>query len=97
MEATGAIGGAANGWMRRNSFSRKDRRLVISRGTCVDDHMPEGRLHLEFARSQIRLGQVPGVDCGARPPLGNLQMPLTSEKIWLALQGSAGSDNQVDD
>jgi carbon-monoxide dehydrogenase large subunit len=35
----------------------------------------------------------------ALAPFGahNLQMPLTSEKIWLALHGKTGGDNQADD
>ncbi|MDH6229788.1 carbon-monoxide dehydrogenase large subunit [Mesorhizobium soli] len=63
MDVTGAIGDTANGWMGRSVLRREDRRLVTGRGAYVDDHLPEGCLHLEFVRSQVGHGKILSIDC----------------------------------
>jgi aerobic carbon-monoxide dehydrogenase large subunit len=63
LDITGAIGDTTTGWMGRSVLRREDRRLVTGRGAYVDDHLPEGCLHLEFVRSQVGHGKILDIDC----------------------------------
>lgn len=65
LSVTGVIDEAAKGWMGRSVRRREDRRLVTGRGVYVDDHLPEGCLHLEFVRSQVGHGAILGIDAEA--------------------------------
>ncbi|WP_378942110.1 xanthine dehydrogenase family protein molybdopterin-binding subunit [Mesorhizobium sp. ANAO-SY3R2] len=61
MNVAGSIGEAASSWMGRSVRRREDRRLVTGRGAYVDDHLPDGCLHLEFVRSQVGHGKILGI------------------------------------
>lgn len=65
LNVAGSIGEATGGWMGRSVRRREDRRLVTGRGAYVDDHLPEGCLHLEFVRSQVGHGKILGIDIDA--------------------------------
>ena len=58
MNASGDIGQARPRWLGRSLPRVEDRRLVTGAGAYVDDHLPDGCLHLEFVRSPYPHGRL---------------------------------------
>ncbi|MEP4751354.1 MAG: hypothetical protein ABJZ74_01305, partial [Nitratireductor sp.] len=58
MNVRGDIGQARPRWLGRSLPRVEDRRLVTGAGAYVDDHLPDGCLHLEFVRSAYPHGRL---------------------------------------
>lgn len=62
MNAVGDISQARPRWLGQSLARVEDRRLVSGHGAYVDDHLPDGCLHLEFVRSPYPHGRLGPLD-----------------------------------